>query len=190
MVSPLPTDRTLIQAAHAAAWGNLSPPPWIRLGVVSTPDISSGATWLEFSVRIDPHEITSPYFSGTTRFSKPGGAFGLRQALLDRDFRAGWGESQVIDHVVVPALRSMAGHMREEDPRIGIVPDDISSFPRALLFDPPRMRPPMVDGRPTLDSVPCPFCQMSFGRGMPAMWGGGNLLWVHPSCWARAHTPP
>ena len=91
---------------------------------------------------------------------------------------------------VKTAVREMSYLLREHDPRLGTlyIKDELKpSLPDIPLFDPPRRRPPAWNTGAGVDSSPCPFCSDGFGQGFPAMWGGGNLMWVHPKCWLQAH---
>jgi hypothetical protein len=88
------------------------------------------------------------------------------------------------------AIRDLSFLLREYDPRIGTYLEDGQTkdyLSKVPLFDPPRIRPPAWIRGSGIDAAPCPLCSNGFDQGYPAMWGGGNLQWVHPSCWVRAH---
>lgn len=70
----------------------------------------------------------------------------------------------------------------ERDPRI-----------KWMCCSKPLPRSPLFDPRPgfprTLDEIVeqarvCPLCAQPFLGSVAPIWGGGNLLWVHESCWS------
>lgn len=162
---------------HKIGWGDLQPAPHIKVGW-GVEQAVEGAPTLFVEVKVQEYEIRSPLFQGHVVKRPP--AKQICRSEIDTDRMQSF----------KPKIKNMVGllslSLREHDPRIGtILPDGdvVRLLPRSPLFDPARMRPPLWKGGAGMDSTPCPFCQEGFGRGYPAMWGGGNIFWVHPSCW-------
>jgi hypothetical protein len=152
------------------------------------PDVSQHFE-MSFKATVEDHDVECPLFR-SRRFRQAGGTVTWRYTVAMRDMKAKGNAEEFLSEHAREAFRAMSFGLREHDPRIGTVLDEGQTkvrMPRSLLFDPPRVRPPAWKGNAGLDATPCPFCQDGFGRGYPAMWGGGNLFWVHPSCWMRAH---
>jgi len=93
---------------------------------------------------------------------------------------------------VKTALKAMPTSLYEYDPRIGVVGGD-GELRRCPLLDPPFRFPPEWRRTPAPtfpmipqgDVRPCPICEEPFDAGHRPMWGGGNLGWVHASCWTE-----
>lgn len=175
-------------AILGVAWGDLSPAPWVRLSGRSTYVPNVAATLVVLAADVGEHAITNRLFRGKVVRRA---ATRVTQEFYVPDTKLA--EAADLTSLLTPfvreAVREMSYRLREHDPRIGEMPavDTVRDLlRRSLLFDPPRLRPPAWKGKSGLDAVPCPFCQDGFGKGYPAMWGGGNVLWVHPSCWLQA----
>ena len=81
--------------------------------------------------------------------------------------------------VIRDIWRKLSPYLYEIDPRIGftLLPG-MSDFPRSFLFDP--------DAGNNLYPGRCVFCTDPFTRSNIPMWGGGNVMWVHKSCWLKS----
>lgn len=179
-----------------ALWKDLAPVPWVQVTVATTCQTSSTDMILDILVTSQDHEITHSLFRGR-RVRIPGAQVRAQVPIPDF-FRApapGQSQAAVVGEAVIKAAlaavsQDLAPSLREQDPRVGRQIEmgarlrDV--LPACPLFDPPRLCAPEWEAAPPLDSVPCPICHEKFGRGAPAMWGGGNLLWVHPGCWLGA----
>lgn len=175
-------------------WGLLTPPDHITLKVDVLPDVQGLTHHLQVHVKIDPYTLL---VHTNTRHKVPrlGQRFTYSTAISNLAV-APTSPAQAVD-IFKQAVRELSFLMREHDPRIGTIltsnaPSNNTSLmiPSCPLFDPPRIRPPAWRGGSGIDSVPCPYCSDDFDRGAPAMWGGGNLMWVHPDCWLMAHNTP
>lgn len=166
------------------AWGQLPPSPLVKLQTATQQDPSRGLSiFLLLSVHIQKHEVSPPCLHG--RVLRRGE---LRDTVRMEMINSPPGENVVV-FVLEELFRKMSYLLREHDPRFGqvlSVGQTKNLLPRSPLFDPPRLRPPAWRGGTGIDAVPCPFCQDGFGRGDPAMWGGGNVMWVHPRCMMRS----
>lgn len=177
------------------AWGLLTPPDHITLMAETLPDFKSMAHHLQVHVKIDPYTLLIRT-NTQNRVSRIGGRF-AHSTSLPSVVTTNTSPTQVVD-IFKQAIRELSFLMREHDPRIGTIltgnlhanHSHTLSLPSCPLFDPPRIRPPAWRGGSGIDSVPCPYCSNDFDRGYPAMWGGGNLMWVHPDCWLTAHNTP
>jgi hypothetical protein len=170
------------------------PVPWVHMRAKVEWDEAASTTWLTLGVRIDDHHLTNKYFppalgDRVPMFLRSGNQFGVRAPYSDVLARQDPSPASTVDTILRNMVRELSHLLREYDPRTGSILDEGGpQIPRSPLFDPPRMRPPQWERGASLDSVPCPFCHQKFGRGMPAMWSGGTLLWTHPSCWAGVHS--
>lgn len=175
-------------AALALTWGDLSPVPWVRLSSHVRHSPADAYTYVTLVADVGEHDILVPFSRGK-RVRRAATLVEETFFLDDTSIRKSGDAASLVTPKVRETARVMSYRLREHDPRIGEVVGDGATrnlLRRCLLFDPPRMRPPEWKGNAGLDAVPCPFCQDGFGSGYPAMWGGGNLLWVHPSCWLAA----
>lgn len=177
----------LIDTKIAESWGNIPHVPWIQ--VTSKFQDLEGVCTISLQISVSPHEVTCPLWRGDRTVHREGGEVISREsfsysphALSLIDLR------KMIQVSTGQAIRTASPLLREVDPRFGTIvkANTMKSFPRGILFDPPRMRPPTWE-QPPMDSVTCAFCNSGFGAGAPAMWAGGNLLWTHPACWIRAY---
>lgn len=144
-----------------------------------------------------------PWKKGDTQFGQrrtiPGTRFGPQMNLgqTDEDHQ------ETILSAFTDLARSLAPHLFELDPRIGL-PIDSSWFPMTPLFDPMVFHhPPFGNGwsvwylahqEASLSNTPqripdgvshCVFCGLSVLKDADpggVVWGGGNIGWVHHSC--------
>lgn len=195
----MPPSNTFLEsaftnAAHSAAWGELAPVPWVKVQGKTERDDHLGVSWLVLGVQVAEHHITNDYFPLAKHdrvpvFRRPGGQCMVRSPYSDNHSRQDPSPATTVNMLLMTMVQDLSFLLREHDPRTGSVVDEGGPLvPRSPLFDPPRMRPPQWERGAGLDSVPCPFCHRPFGRGMPAMWSGGTLLWTHPACWADVHS--
>lgn len=160
----------------ATSWGDVQPVPWIHVEA----DYEAESYNLSLRVVVRPHVISSFFFEQHVPVE---GGNVLATVPIDQSAAV----RGVLRSGLLEAARTASYLLREFDPRIGTPFSEQVRFPRSLLFDPPRIRPPAYE-RAYLDAVECIFCSDRFRPGYPAMWGGGNLHWVHPSCWLEVHT--
>ena len=147
-----------------------------------THNVSSLTTDVVLRVEIAEHAIRIPGYAPVKRaWSAAESTFTLTDRTLQKEG---------VVKAVQAAVRDLSFLVREHDPRIGTKLEEGQSkdfLPKMPLFDPTRIRPPAWNKGSGIDATPCPLCSDGFGQGYPAMWGGGNLQWVHPACWVRAH---
>jgi hypothetical protein len=178
--------------------GEVAAPPWLQLRLSTERHPSRFSTALHLTVQVERHvsllpnpltrrspigpEPTPTFTRGPQSFSIPLQASdGLREFHERLDFmqRA---RQQLLDEAYL---------LYEFDPRVGWSFDGDGVLPSCPLLDPKpafsRTGLFEEDAR-RLGKLPprsmrsrCPFCRD--GHFDPPIWGGGNLLWVHPVCW-------
>jgi len=173
-------DNTLL---HQCLWGDAAhAPSHVSVQVRHTRSSMALLTDVVLRVEIAEHQIRLPGYAPVKRsWSAAESAFTVR----DREIK-----DQEVVKGFQTAVRDLSFLVREHDPRIGTMLEEGQSkdfLPKMPLFDPTRIRPPAWNRGSGIDATPCPLCSDGFGQGYPAMWGGGNLQWVHPACWVRAH---
>lgn len=169
-------------------WGAIPRVSWVRLEADEETLVPGETMRVRVRVAVDAHTVSSDLFQD--RVVRPKDAWEEFVDMSSIEVR----ENPVRTYQVgfSRCLKVLRGLIREADPRIGLsFVNDAGArlLPRGELFDPPRMRWPEWEN-PGLDTVPCALCDGRFNQqGMPAMWAGGNLLWVHGDCWIDAHVP-
>lgn len=90
---------------------------------------------------------------------------------------------------IAVALSELRPHFFEQDPKLGAIllkpmfqlPSDPKDSLSRYLFNPTKLKRPSWSGSATLNGMYCSLCHKIFVD--KAMWGGGNLQWVHQDCW-------
>ena len=184
--SVLRLAENIVATANAAAWGDIPKVDHVRASFQG----EDGTEGYVISLRVDvlPHTVSCRLFpKNRGRIPREGGSVRARSVVPFQVEPEN--ERRILEEHRLATIRFASGLLREADPRIGTIlvqSSDIQGFPRGYLFDPPRLRRPAWE-KPSLDSVPCSICGDGFGRGMPAMWAGGTLMWTHPDCWLSLH---
>lgn len=182
----------LTDARLRTLFGEVEQPPWMKFTIHPVRDACRGETVFNLTVDIDPQRKVT--------LSPDGLRVGRRHRR--RRFRVSF---PVPDAVMVEfgdrlsdmfgewlerAIRSEAHKLYELDPRIGWrYEKDGDELPRSPLFDPPgefsRTGLPVRDEEdPTVvEYSRCPFCREVHEKPEAPIWGGANLMWVHPYCW-------
>lgn len=170
------------------AWGEVSPSPWVKFEGWIEPSPTTRTTRVVIRVESLEHDVTEG--SSKHKIVRPWLAVETDFQVGDLEIHHSPSVGALWQTLLSKAVKELAFSLREHDPRIGTVLAEgvLKDFlPRCPLFDPPRIRPPAWKRGAGIDAAPCPLCSDGFGQGYPAMWGGGNLMWVHPSCWRRVY---
>jgi len=199
----LSTDGNLAMREAASGDLDLHRYPWLKVRFWSGHNPARMAVDIRADILITAHQIRV----GNIFLDLDDGRWVSNVSISDHSFAVARGEEELrtlIREVIRNTGRSLAMRLYEHDPRIGSFPTgNPIPLPRCPLFDPdslfPRPQIPTDDGiyDPWLPEVSppmwvygkCRFCGEGFHRGLPPMWGGGNLLWVHQPCWMKAVGP-
>ena len=160
------------------AWGELSDThyPWIT-ATWSVSRLAHVCAWeLGLAVEIRDHRhsdyLVSFHLEGIR--AKATVCLSDRDMMLDATGQLVWGAFETI-------IERLSPRIYEHDPRIGSPPHHLKT---CRLFDPVTVpRPAYYQTMNQPAEVPCSLCGKVFEDGDPAMWGGGNVLWVHYTCW-------
>lgn len=191
--------RTQGDAAFAIAAGgdlDLSRFPWIQCSLNTLMNPATQALEVRVIVNVREHE----HDVGNIRLKLRPMRWHSGLAVAMRELHIARAPEEIIRASIGNILRDLGPRFFEHDPRIGMFPSPAQAqpIPRAPLFDPETLFPtpdlknfdPHTVREPWLPGEPpplwaygnCRLCGHEFGMEQP-MWGGGNLLWVHQSCW-------
>ena len=164
------------------AWGELNEAhyPWITTTVSVTRHTSRLMWEVGLSVSITDHHhgesLVSMDLQGIRATATS--VFSDREMALDKEGQVVWGAFE-------STIEKIAPRLFEHDPRIGRPPSHLTT---CRLFDPPwgTIRPAFYSTMQEPAEAPCSLCGEVFEDNHPPIWGGGNVLWVHWTCWDAA----
>lgn len=192
------------EIARLAAGGqlNLDQYDWLKVSLHSMMNPVRMTTDIRFVVRMETHT----HYVGNVSFQPQRAEWVTGLAIADRELKYHRDPPEVLRLALDQIFRDVSPRLYEHDPRIGMFPP--TSMPtnkdqpyqpliRCPLFDPQSMFPrpdfgnneyrePWTREQPPPPWVygKCRFCGHDFDMN-PPMWGGGNLLWVHQTCWMK-----
>lgn len=162
--------------------GEVAPPPhWnIQCDVAAEPQ--SLSTRVGVRIEVQPCKLN---ICGELE-SRPGWVTNHDRAVSNYDisnYTLVSERAKFLGTVLESLMLSLGPSLYEHDPRIGHQAYQ-AKLPLCLMLDPPGKweRGPSQFG----PEVVCPLCDKAIDSTADFMWGGGNLLWVHPKCWSAA----
>jgi hypothetical protein len=172
-------------------FGDVERPAWMKFTIHPSSDPARRQIVFALVVDIDPRPVVD--FSPTGARVESWGTrrrfevvFQIPDPVLAEfynelpDMFCGW---------LTKAINEKAHKFYELDPRIGWSVSNGDELAKSPLFDPSGEfsrtgLPERDEDDPAIVTYSrCPFCRETHKDEDKPVWGGANLLWVHPHCW-------